>query len=155
LYNHAPNDYVCPFCLLVQGIENERNELRRTDVVYQNEQVTAFIALRKWANNPGHVLIVPNAHFENIYDLPLEIATEIHKVAKAVAITMKEVHACDGILIRQHNEPAGEQKIWHYHLHTIPRYKNDNFHLGKKQPFPAQEREEYALRLRAKLKVNE
>jgi len=155
LHNHAPNNYICPFCLFVQGIENEHNELKQTDIVYQNNQITAIIALRKWANNPGHVLIIPNAHFENIYDLPLDIATEIHKVAKAVAITMKEVYACDGILIHQHNEPAGEQNIWHYHLHVIPRYENDNFHLSQRQPFPAHERAACALRFKARLKVNE
>jgi histidine triad (HIT) family protein len=155
LHNHAPTDYICPFCLLIQGIENEHNEIKQADIVYQNTQVTTFIAIRKWPNNAGHVLVIPNTHFENIYDLPIDIATEIHKIAKAVAITMKEVYACDGILLRQHNELAGEQKIWHYHLHIIPRYENDNLHLSQKQPFPPDERAQYARRLNAMLQINE
>jgi histidine triad (HIT) family protein len=32
----------------------------------------------EWPNNPGHVPVVPNRHFENIYDLPAPIAMEIH-----------------------------------------------------------------------------
>jgi histidine triad (HIT) family protein len=138
----------------VQGIENEHNEVKQTDIVYQNTQVTAFIAIRKWTNNIGHVLVIPNSHFENIYNLPTDVAIEIHKAAKAVALTMKEVYACDGILLRQHNEPAGEQNIWHYHLHVIPRYDNDNLHLSQKQPFPINERIEYALKLKAKIIEN-
>lgn len=154
LHNHAPNDYICPFCLLAQGIENEHNDVKQTDIIYQDAQVTAFIAIRKWPNNIGHVLVIPNVHFENIYDLPIDVSTEIQRTAKAVALTMKEVYACDGVLLRQHNEPAGEQNIWHYHLHVIPRYENDNLHLTQKQPFPSHERAEYAQRLSIKLKAN-
>lgn len=155
MHNNAPNDYICPLCLLIQGVENKNNDFKQTDIVYQNAQVTAFIAIRKWPNNVSHVLVIPNVHYENIYDLPIKAVTEIHKVAKAVAIIMKDVYGCEGILIRQHNEPAGGQNIWHYHLHVIPRYENDNLHLSQKQPFPPDERAQYARRLNAKLKVNE
>jgi histidine triad (HIT) family protein len=135
----------------VQGIENEHNSIKQTDLVYQNDQVTSFIALRKWPNNVGHVLIIPNEHFENIYDLPIEISVEVQKTAKAIALAMKEVYSCDGITLLQRNEPAGEQRAWHYHLHVIPRYENDNWHLSQRQPFPADERAEYASKLGAKL----
>ena len=153
MYNHAPNDYVCPFCLLVKGIENEHNSVKQTDIVYQNDEVTSFIAMRKWPNNVGHVLIIPNQHFENIYDLPMEFAGKIQEVARITAIAMKTAYSCDGIMLRQHNEAAGEQLIWHYHLHVIPRYENDNLHLSQKQPFPANERAECALKLRTEIKA--
>jgi histidine triad (HIT) family protein len=153
LYNHAPKDYICPLCLLVQGVENEHNHIKRTDLVYQNDQVTSFIGIRKWPNNVGHVLTIPNEHFENIYDLPIRVSVEIQKTAKAIALAMKDVYSCDGVMLLQRNEPAGEQRTWHYHLHVIPRYENDNLHLSQRQPFPADERAEYALRLGAKLKT--
>ncbi|MBN1878214.1 MAG: methyltransferase domain-containing protein [Anaerolineae bacterium] len=154
MYNHAPKDYVCPFCLLVQSIENEHNAIKQTDLVYQNDRVTAFIALRKWPNNIGHVLIIPNEHFENIYDLPIGVSTEIQKTAQAIALTMKEVYSCDGIMILQRNEPAGDQRAWHYHLHVIPRYENDNWPFSQRLPFPADERAEYAQRLKAKIEAH-
>ena len=151
MYNHAPKGYICPFCLLVQGVENEHNSIKQTDLVYQNDQVTSFIGIRKWPNNVGHVLTIPNEHFENIYDSPIGISVEIQKAAKAIALAMKDVYSCDGVMLLQRNEPAGEQRTWHYHLHTLPRYENDNWHLSQRQPFPANERAEYALGLRAKL----
>jgi histidine triad (HIT) family protein len=154
LYNHAPKGYICPFCLLVQGVENEHNSIKQTDVVYQDDQVISFIGIRKWPNNVGHVLIIPCEHFENIYDLPIGISAEIQKVAKAIALAMKEVYSCDGVMLLQRNELAGEQRTWHYHLHVIPRYENDNWHLSQRQPFPANERAEYALRLKAKIEAN-
>ena len=148
MHNHAPADYVCLFCCLVQDIECKHNQLQQSDIVYQNEAVTAFIAMRRFPRNPGHVLVIPNQHFENIYDLPLEIAAQIHTLSREVALAMKAAYGCDGIQIRQHNEPAGGQNVFHYHMHVIPRYIGDAFDFSQKLPFPAKERAKYAQRLR-------
>jgi histidine triad (HIT) family protein len=148
MHNHAPLNYDCPFCLLVQKVESEHNQLRQSDIVYQDDVVTAFIALRKWPNNRGHVLVIPNRHFENIYDLPLPLASRIHEVARAVALAMKQAYGCDGILIRQQNEPAGGQRLWHYHMHVIPRYNEDGLLNSTKQLFPVEERANFAQELR-------
>lgn len=144
---HAPADYTCLFCCLVQKIECDHNQLQQSDIVHQNEMVTAFMATRRFPNNQGHVLVIPNQHFENIFDLPVEIGAEIHKLAQTIAFAMKATYPCDGILIRQHNEPAGGQHVWHYHVHIIPRYEKDDFYDSQKQPFPAKERAECAQML--------
>jgi histidine triad (HIT) family protein len=148
LYKHTPADYVCLFCCLVQDIEYEHNQLQPSDIVHQNEAVTAFMATRRFPRNRGHVLVIPNQHFENIYNLPLEVATQIHALAREVALAMKTAYGCDGILIRQHNEPAGGQHVFHYHMHVIPRYIGDDFDFSQKLPFPAGERAQFADRLR-------
>ncbi len=148
MHNHAPQQYLCPFCLLVQGKESVESHLKRTDIVFRSDDVTAFMATRKYPNNQGHVLIVPNEHFENIYDLPLDISGKIHALSRDVALAMKSEYQCDGIMLRQHNEPAGDQNIWHYHLHVIPRYNNDGFHNTQKSPFEIDERAQYARKLR-------
>lgn len=148
MYNHAPAHYLCPFCLLGQGNESIPNQLKRSDIVFQDSDVTAFMATRKYPGNQGHVLIIPNEHFENVYDLPLALASKIHALGRDVALAMKSEYECDGILLRQHNEPAGDQNIWHYHLHVIPRYENDAFHRAQKIPFEASERATYAQKLK-------
>jgi len=132
----------------VHKIECDHNQLRQSDIVHQNKVVTAFLATRRLPNNQGHVLVIPNQHFENIYDLPDEIGAQIHSLARTVALAMKATYQCDGILIRQQNEPAGGQHIWHYHLHIIPRYESDDFDFSLKEPFPAPERANYAQMLR-------
>jgi histidine triad (HIT) family protein len=147
MYSHAHSEYSCPFCFFVQGNENIQSQLKRTDIVFQTIDITAFMATRKYPNNPGHVLIIPNEHFENIYDLPLALAAKIHSLSRDIALAMKAEYPCDGILIRQHNEPAGDQHIWHYHLHVIPRYQNDDFHSAQKVSCEANERAKYAQRL--------
>lgn len=148
MYNHAPPEYLCPFCILVQGKESIESQLKPTDIVFQTTDITVFMATRKYPNNQGHVLIVPNAHFENIYDLPSDLSSKIHLVSRDIALAMKSEYQCDGIMLRQHNEPAGDQNIWHYHLHVIPRYQNDDFHNAQKIPFEADERARYAQKLK-------
>ena len=148
MYTHAPLEYICPFCLLIQGRKNGQIQLKETDIVFQSADVTAFMATRKYPNNQGHVLIIPNEHFENIYDLPLDISAKVHALSRDVALAMKSEYHCDGIMLRQHNESAGDQNIWHYHLHVIPRYNNDGFHSARKSPFDVDERAQYAQKLR-------
>lgn len=151
MYNHAPADYVCPFCALVADMENEHLLSRRDDIVLKSALTTAFIGLRQWPNNPGGVIVIPNEHFENIYDLPAHLAAKIHEAAQAIAIAMKAAFVCDGVSTRQHNEPAGNQDVWHYHLHVTPRYTGDNFYGTRGENMPAPRRAELARQLKVHL----
>lgn len=99
-------------------------------------------------NNPGHVAVIPNEHFENLYDLPAPVAAKIHECARFVALAMKSAYGCDGITLRQNNEPAGGQDVWHYHLHIYPRYEGDNFPRVEKVITPGEKRVECAKQLR-------
>lgn len=145
MYNHAPNDYVCPFCRIVR--ENAAGEI--SEIVFQDEVVTAFMSLHDPPNNLGHVVIVPNEHYENIYDLPSSIAARVHEYSRRIALAMKSAYRCDGITIRQNNEPHGGQDVWHYHLHIYPRYEGDNFPRVEKDVTLKEQRLERAERLRA------
>jgi histidine triad (HIT) family protein len=152
MHNHAPAGYICPFCLLIQGIENSNTQLKQTDIVFQTVEATACMATRKWRNNPGHVLVVPNRHFENIYDLPAPIAMEIHSLSRRIALSMKAEYGCDGITTWQSNEPAADQQIWHYHLHVMARYHMDDFRSLTREPYAPELRGEHARKLRNQIK---
>ena len=147
MYNHSPENYICPFCLIAEGIENDHVITRQKDIVYKDDFVTAFIGAGKWKNNPGNIIIIPNKHFENIYDLPDEYSHKIHDCEKQIALAFKAVYKCDGVSSRQHNEPAGNQDVWHYHLHVFPRYKNDNLYTTERELYTPEERAEYAKKL--------
>lgn len=154
VYSHQPDHYECPFCRIVSGVEKDNKGTKQKDIIYQNNDVTAFIASKWWPNNKGHVLVVPNEHFENIYELPSVMAAEIHKVAQLTALAMKDTYKCDGISTRQHNEPAGNQDVWHYHLHVYPRYEEDQLYLTKGDYTEPMERLFYAEQLRKWLQKN-
>lgn len=97
---------------------------------------------------------MPNDHFENMYELPAEMAAEIHRVAQLAALAMKNTYHCDGISTRQHNEPAGNQDVWHYHLHVYPRYTGDNLYMTTGYYTMPDDRPFYAEKLRSWIQEN-
>jgi len=149
--SNAPKNYICPICLGVQEADSGDTLMRPTDIVYKDELATAFINSFFVGKNAGHVIIVPNEHFENIYTLPDTQAHHIADMAKKVALAMKEVYKCDGITTRQNNEPAGDQHAFHYHFHVFPRYKDDGFNAvqpSEKRLASPEERATYARKLK-------
>lgn len=149
MYNHEPPGYVCPFCRIIERVKFSQHSAQPPEVIYSSEMVTAFVAIHRRPNNPVNILVVPNAHFENLYDLPLEYAAPIHLLTRAMALTLKVIYRCEGISTRQHNEPAGNQDVWHYHLHVTPRFRNDEFYKSHWVDFPEAERLEYSRTLYA------
>ncbi len=125
MYNHGPKNYKCPICLALQGIESEDTMMMQDDIFYRDALVSAAINSKFVGNNPGHVIIIPNKHFENFYNLPAEENNQIMKVAKLVALALKDLRGCQGISLQQNNEPAAGQHAFHYHLHIFPRFDND------------------------------
>lgn len=151
MYNHTPENYKCPFCAIAKGTLNENILTKQADIIYKDTFITAFISAGWWPNNKGHVIIIPNDHYENIYELQSELSHKIHDFAKEVAIAFKKVYECDGVSTRQHNEPSGDQDVWHYHLHVFPRYKNDRLYLTERTYSQPEERIPYAVKLRSYL----
>jgi histidine triad (HIT) family protein len=147
MFNHEPTGYVCPFCRLIAGLDDPVRG--PGDIVRQAGGATAFISPRWWPNNHGHVLVVPDEHHENLYDLPLAYGHAVHDLVREVAIAMRHTYGCDGTSVRQHNEPAGNQDVWHYHVHVFPRYAGDElYHTRPLAEFTtASQRAPYAARL--------
>lgn len=148
---HEPLGYRCPFCALQRGVLDERNQ--PTDVVGVTDLAYARTAPKWWPANPGAVLVIPRGHHENLYDLPDDVGHEIWDLTRRVAVGMKRAYGCDGVSTRQHNEPAGDQDVWHLHAHVFPRYDGDQLYLRHLDAayVPASDRAGWAERLGAEL----
>ena len=148
-FSHEPEGYACPFCGFLAGKPDKYKSA--DDIVYRNEFTTAFVAPKWWINNKGHVLVVPNKHYENIYSIPDDELAEVYKTVKKIAIAIRSTYDCDGTSTRQHNEPAGNQDVWHFHAHVYPRYTGDNLYQNHTQAafVDAALRTPYAEKLRA------
>ena len=149
--SHAPSDYVCPFCDIVAG-RFENTVTNEQDVVLRTSAATAFVASHQWPNNAGHVLVIPNDHHENLYALPASLAEPIHETVRRVALALKVAFECPGVSTRQHNEPAGGQDVWHYHVHVFPRYHGDGLYGADRQAIGDAGRAAQAEALRAALR---
>ena len=126
MFNHEPDDYDCPFCRLIGGGEDDLT--RQQGIVLRTDRALAFVASRWWPNNRGHVLVVPTAHHENLYDLPPTYGHAVHDAVRDVAVAIRHTYGCAGTSTRQHNEPAGYQDAWHHHVHVFPRYDGDQLY---------------------------
>jgi histidine triad (HIT) family protein len=152
MYNHEPKDYDCQLCRVAQGGETEHN--KRSDIVFEDDFVIAYISPKWWINNPGNVMVISKEHVENVYDISPELLGKIYSVGKRVALALKESYKCDGVSFRQHNEPAGNQEIWHFHLHVFPRWEDDNLYTNHENTryVSVAERLPYAEKLRTYFK---
>lgn len=150
MHNHTPSDYICPVCLGVKGEVSDKTLMLPQDIIYKDDLCTAFINSFWIKNNPGHVIVVPNDHYENIYDLSEDLGAHIFAISKKISIVMKEVYGCEGITLLQNNEPTGGQHAFHFHLHIFPRYDGDDLHenMSNKQLADPAVRKEYADKLR-------
>lgn len=154
--HHAPKNYQCPFCAIARLEEGEHNLFNKDFLVYQDKHLTSWISSAKWPPVTGIVIIIPNKHLENIYDMPDELLSKIHILAKKIAVAMKKSYKTDGISMRQHNEPAGNQDVYHYHFQVLPRYTGDSLYINHKKKTAAtdEERTKFAKILRKFLGVN-
>jgi histidine triad (HIT) family protein len=102
----------CIFCKIVKG------EIPCFKV-HEDDRVLVFADINPISN--GHVLIIPKAHAENIFEISPEdlraVTAASHRVAAAIRSTLKP----EGIAVLQLNGKAVNQVVMHYHLHLIPR----------------------------------
>ncbi len=93
--------------------------------VYEDEFTLAFLDIQP--SHPGHTLVIPKEHFENIYVTPAETYARMSLTAQKIAVTLKQSLECDGINLIMNNDEGAGQVIFHSHIHVIPRYKDDGF----------------------------
>ncbi|MDD3048673.1 MAG: HIT domain-containing protein [Bacilli bacterium] len=92
--------------------------------IYEDELTKVFLDIKP--NADGHMLIIPKKHYVDILDVDLELLKHINNVSKKMYQLLKDKLNVDGLTIAQNNGSAEDVK--HYHLHLIPRYKNDSVH---------------------------
>lgn len=148
---HAPEGYDCPFCTVATGRETAANA--ETDVVLREPSVTAFVSPKWWESSPGHAIVIPNVHYENLYEIPDGALADVYAAVARIGRALRAATACDGVSTRQHNEPGAGQDVWHFHVHVFPRRRGDDLYLRDDDVrWPsADERKPYAERLRAAL----
>ena len=149
---HAPSDYSCPFCRVASGGDLDPPYTSQAEVVLREPEVLAFVSSRQWPMNKGHVIVIPRSHHENLYELPVALGTPLLSATQRVAQALRLAYGCPGISTRQHNEPAGNQDVWHYHVHVFPRYVDDALYLSQGERVDPSERLRQASLLREHLR---
>ncbi len=102
----------CIFCKIIKG---EIPSFK----VYEDEKVFAFEDINPVS--PGHTLVIPKKHAENLWEISEEDLMAVHKASKKIINAIKEALSPVGVVCVQLNGRGVNQMVMHYHLHLIPR----------------------------------
>lgn len=92
--------------------------------LYEDEDFKVFLDLSP--TSYGHALIIPKEHYKNLFELDDTIASKALVLSKKVGAAMMNTLHCDGLNVLQNNGEAAGQTMFHFHIHLIPRYKEDD-----------------------------
>ncbi|MBI4692370.1 MAG: HIT family protein [Candidatus Terrybacteria bacterium] len=129
----------CVFCKII------KKEIP-ADVVYEDENFLGFLDITPI--NPGHILLVPKEHHENLYDMPDALLAKIAPLIKKLAIAVKKGVNAEGINIGMNNERPAGQLVFHAHFHIMPRFSNDGFRHWRGAPYKKGESSEVASKIK-------
>ena len=106
----------CIFCKIASG---EIQGMR----VYEDAETLAFMDLAKDVD--GHVLVIPKKHCKNILDCGAETLSAVMNTVKKVSLHLTEKCGYDGVNLLNASDESAGQSMPHFHIHIIPRRKND------------------------------
>lgn len=136
-------DNTCIFCKLVSGN-------LPTTTVFEDDFLKAIMDISP--ANKGHVIIIPKTHATDIFNLEDDFVSKAFLLAKKLAITIQDVTGCDGVNILQNNGVAAGQTVFHFHIHIVPRFKEDDITIAwKQQPYKDGEADNIAKKIAEKL----
>src|SRR3954463_12113618 len=110
----------CTFCDLIQGAAE-------VSICHEDSDAIAFMDIQP-VNN-GHVLVVPRAHYESLFEVPAELGAHLFRVTMSIAGAIRKVTGCEDINIVVSSGEAAGQDEPHYHVHIIPRREGDGFDI--------------------------
>lgn len=110
------NETNCIFCQIVK-------KKIPSKVIFENEKNLAFLDI--YPIFKGHTIVIPKMHYQNLEEIPEIELSETYKVVKELATLIHKKLKIDGYNVLQNNFEAAGQVIEHFHVHIIPRSRND------------------------------
>ncbi len=104
----------CVFCAILEG-------RLPAYYVYRGRGVAVFLDI--YPVEEGHLLVVPEEHYESIHDAPPEVVARVYLAAAALARIYREKLGAPGVNVFTNSGRAAGQEVFHFHVHVIPRWK--------------------------------
>jgi diadenosine tetraphosphate (Ap4A) HIT family hydrolase len=108
----------CVFCRIVAGNEP-------ASFVFEDGRVVAF--LDTLPINPGHTLVIPRRHGASLQEMDAEDGAAVFKAARLIADAIRRSGLrVEGVNLVMNDGVAAGQRVFHSHLHVIPRVSGDS-----------------------------
>jgi ATP adenylyltransferase len=109
----------CVFCDAPKA-----NDDAKMLIVHRGEH--CFVILNAFPYTPGHVMVVPYAHLDELQKLPGEAANEMIALSQSMETVLRELYRPDGINLGMNiGKAAGAGIAGHIHMHVLPRWVAD------------------------------
>ena len=109
----------CIFCDLPKQGDDEKAR-----IVYRGRD--CYIVLNTYPYTPGHSMIVPFAHLDELQKLPVATAHEMMDLSQKMEHLLRALYTPDGINLGMNiGKAAGAGVAGHIHMHALPRWAGD------------------------------
>lgn len=110
----------CVFCDKIHSHQDRENF-----IVYRGPET--FAILNIYPYNPGHLMVLPNAHVSTLTDLSPVVQAEIMHVSTYFTQVISAVMKPDGFNVGLNlGRAAGAGIDAHLHMHVVPRWTGDS-----------------------------
>ena len=121
----------CTFCRILEGTQP-------ASLVYEDETVVAFLDVMPI--NPGHTLIVPRRHVAFLSEVDREEGAAMFLLAQRIGSALRASSLrCDAVNLFLNDGAEAGQRVFHTHLHVVPRVLGDSLHRDLTAEMPARE----------------
>jgi ATP adenylyltransferase len=109
----------CVFCNALNAGDDEKAR-----IAYRGQH--CFVILNTYPYTPGHVMVVPYAHLDELRKLPPEAANEMMALSQRMETLLRELYRPDGVNLGMNiGKAAGAGVAGHIHMHVLPRWVAD------------------------------
>jgi diadenosine tetraphosphate (Ap4A) HIT family hydrolase len=131
----------CVFCRIVVREEP-------ASVLYEDDRVFAFLDVLPV--NPGHTLVIPRRHGMSLGEMEAADGAAVFQAAQLIAAAIRRSGLkVEGVNLLMNDGAAAGQRVFHSHLHVIPRISGDSLRRDLNgATAPRSELEEVAKRIR-------
>ena len=106
----------CVFCKIING---EFSCMK----VFEDEFTYAFMDVAKDVD--GHILVLPKNHIKNILDCDNITLSYVFATVKRISNHLIDNCGYEGVNLLNASEECAGQSVLHFHIHIVPRKKND------------------------------
>ena len=112
----------CIFCAIAAGEAPARR-------IAEDDRTIAFLDI--FPVTPGHALVIPRRHCDNIVDCPPDDLAAVMAMTQRVAAVALDPEgiAAEGVNVFQTNGAVAFQTVFHLHMHVLPRWRTDSFRI--------------------------
>jgi len=109
-------------CVFCNALTAGNDEAAR--IVYRGKH--CFVILNTYPYTPGHVMIVPYTHLDELQKLPADAANEMMALSQRMETVLRELYTPDGVNLGMNiGKAAGAGIAGHIHMHVLPRWVAD------------------------------